>query len=86
MIDIDLSLVLTKKSLVPFLGVKAEELQNESWRNVREDTLRDLKPNQVAELRKENSLIADYNELTPKAQQAIKQTRIGRRLKISCGN
>lgn len=71
-IDIDLSLVPTKESLVPFLGVKAEELQNESWRNVREDTLRDLKPNQVAELRKENVLIADYNELTPKAQQAIK--------------
>ena len=71
-IDIDLSLVPTKESLVPFLGVKAEELQNENWRNVREDTLRDLTPDQVAELRRENVLIADYNELTPKAQQAIK--------------
>ena len=84
-IDIDLSLVPTKESLVPFLGVKAEELQNETWRNVREDTLRDLTPDQVAELRRENALIADYNELTPKAQQAIKdQDWPG--LKISCGN
>jgi len=66
-IDIDLSLVPTKESLVPFFGVKTEELQNETWRNVREDTLRDLTPDQVAELRRENALIADYNELTPKS-------------------
>lgn len=71
-IDIDLSLIPTKESLVPFLGVKAEELQNESWRNVQEGTLRDLTPGQEAELRRENAFIADYNELTPRAQQAIK--------------
>jgi tetratricopeptide (TPR) repeat protein len=71
-IQIDLSLVPTKASLSPFLGAKAGELQKEPWRNVTESTLRDLTPEQRAELRKENVLIADYNALTPQAQKAIK--------------
>ncbi len=71
-IEIDLSTIPTKASLAPFLGVKAEELQKESWRNVSEGTLRDLTPEQREELRKENALIADYNELTPRVQLAIK--------------
>jgi tetratricopeptide (TPR) repeat protein len=71
-IQIDLSLVPTKASLAPFLGAKAGELQREPWRNVTESTLRDLTPEQRAELRKENALIADYNALTPQAQKAIK--------------
>lgn len=71
-IQIDLSLIPTKASLAPFLGIKAEELQKEAWRNVSESTLRDLTPEQQAELRTENALIADYNALTPQAQQAIK--------------
>src|SRR5580765_4366371 len=70
-IQIDLSLVPTKASLTPFLGAKAGELQKEPWRNVTESTLRDLTPEQRAELRKENALIADYNALTPQAQKAI---------------
>ncbi len=71
-IQIDLSLIPAKASLAPFLGVKAQELQKEAWRNVSESTLRNLTPEQKAELRTENALIADYNALTPQVQQAIK--------------
>jgi tetratricopeptide (TPR) repeat protein len=71
-IQIDLSLIPTKASLAPFLGVKAEELQKASWRNTGETVPRELTGEQREELRKENALIASYNELTPQAQQAIK--------------
>lgn len=71
-IDIDLSIVPPKTSLAPFLGVKKEELKKEEWSNVREDTLRDLTPEQAAELKKVNALISDYNEFAPQALAALK--------------
>ncbi|HEY2391395.1 MAG TPA: tetratricopeptide repeat protein [Candidatus Angelobacter sp.] len=70
--EIDLSLMPTKASLAPFLGVKAEELQKESWRNTGGTVPRELTEEQREELHKENALIASYNELTPQAQEAIK--------------
>jgi tetratricopeptide (TPR) repeat protein len=70
-IRIDLSLVPTKASLVPFFGAKAEEMQKQEWRNAADLPL-NLTADQREELRKENALIADYNALTPQAQQAIK--------------
>jgi tetratricopeptide (TPR) repeat protein len=72
-ISIDLSLVPTKASLAPFKGPTAEEIQGAAWRNtVTEATLRDLTPEQIAELRAENAAIARYNELAPEAQAALK--------------
>lgn len=70
-IQIDLSVVPTKTSLVPFLGPKATDLQREKWRDVTEATLKDLTPEQRAELRTENNLIAQYNELAPQAHAAL---------------
>ena len=85
-IDIDLSLVPTKESLVPFLGVKAEELQNESWRNVREDTLRDLYARRGG--RVAQGKCPHRRTTTSSHQRRNRQlkTRIGPGLKISCGN
>ncbi|HEY7404088.1 MAG TPA: tetratricopeptide repeat protein [Candidatus Angelobacter sp.] len=71
-IEVDLSLIPTKASLAPFLGVKADELQKEPWRTLGDDTTRRLTPEQRAELKKENELVADYNSLTPETQEAIK--------------
>lgn len=71
-IEVDLSLIPTKEPLVPFLGVKADELQKEEWRTLGDDTTRYLTPEQRAELKKENELLAEYSELTPQAQEAIK--------------
>jgi tetratricopeptide (TPR) repeat protein len=69
-IQIDLSLVPTKASLAPFFGTKAEEMQKQEWRSAPDLPL-NLTADQREELRKENALIADYNFLTPQAQQAI---------------
>ena len=71
-VTIDLSIIATKASLVPFKGPNAADLQKEEWRKQTEESLRDLTPEQVAELRDENALIARYNELTPKIQSALK--------------
>jgi tetratricopeptide (TPR) repeat protein len=71
-IHIDLSLVPTKASLVPFKGPTAAQIQGAAWRNVTEENLRDLTPEQMGELRAENAAIVHYNELTPQAQAAIK--------------
>jgi len=70
-IQIDLSLVPTKASLAPFFGIKAEEMQKQEWRTAADLPL-SLTAEQREELQKENALIADYNLLTPQAQQAIK--------------
>ncbi len=71
-IRIDLSIIPTKVSLVPFKGPKAAEIQGEKWRQLTEDNLRYLSPEQTAELREENAAIVRYNELTPESQAAIK--------------
>ena len=71
-IRIDLSIIPTKASLVPFKGPKGAEIQGAKWRQLTEDNLRYLTQEQQAELREENVAIVHYNELTPDSQAAIK--------------
>jgi tetratricopeptide (TPR) repeat protein len=84
-VQIDLSLLPTKASLVPFKGPSAANLQSAKWRDfggeraARVPALtpispgKYLSPEHQAELRAENSAIADYNELYPQVQTALKE-------------
>src|SRR5215510_9549683 len=72
-ITIDLSIVATKASLVSFKGPSAADLQREPWRRQTEESLRTLNPEQAAQLRDENALIARYNDLTPQVLSAIEK-------------
>ncbi len=71
-ISVDLSVVPTTSSLVPFKGPTAAEIQGAPWRKVNQEQIKDLTPQQVAELRAENAAIARYMELVPEARAAIR--------------
>jgi tetratricopeptide (TPR) repeat protein len=70
-ISIDLSLLPTKASLVPFKGPKAAEIQGAAWRKIQNSNGEGLTPEQKAQLREENAAIAKYNALMPAALAAI---------------
>lgn len=69
---LDLSMIATKASLVPFKGPQAADLQKQKWREYATNGDYGLSGDQVAELREENALILRYNELTPDLQAALK--------------
>ena len=73
--SIDLSVVATKASLVPFKGPNASDVEREAWRRHAQGTLDNLTPAQRAELRDENALIARYNELSPQVQSALENQK-----------
>jgi tetratricopeptide (TPR) repeat protein len=69
-VQVDLSIVAPRASLVPFKGPRADEMKG-----AREQALAEgktLSPAELAELRADNALIARYNEMVPDAQAAIK--------------
>ena len=70
-LEIDLSIVPPKASLVPFKGLRAAELKNAREKAAAEG--QQLSPAALAELRNDNMLISRYNELVPEAQAAIKE-------------
>jgi len=84
-VQVDLSLLPAKASLVPFKGPSAADLQSAKWRDLAGERAarapaltpispgKYLSPEHQAELRAENSAIADYNELYPQVQTALKE-------------
>jgi len=58
--------------LAPFKGPTAAEIQGAPWRKVNQEQIKDLTPQQIAELRAENAAIARYIELAPEARSAVK--------------
>jgi len=69
-VQVDLSIIPPKASLVPFKGPRADEMQG-----AREQAYADGKKfssSELAELRADNALISRYNEIVPDVQEAIK--------------
>jgi tetratricopeptide (TPR) repeat protein len=69
-LQIDLSIVPPKASLVPFKGARADEL-NTARRKSADG--KQLTRAELAEVRSDNALIGRYNELLPEAQAALKE-------------
>ncbi|HEX3587442.1 MAG TPA: tetratricopeptide repeat protein [Candidatus Angelobacter sp.] len=69
-VQVDLSIVPPKASLVPFKGPRADEMKG-----AREQAFADgkkISSSELAELRADNALISRYNEMVPDIQEAIK--------------
>lgn len=69
-VQVDLSIIPPKASLVPFKGPRADEMKG-----AREQAFAEGKkpsPAELAELRADNALISRYNEMVPDVQEAVK--------------
>ena len=69
-VQIDLSMVPPKASLVPFKGARADELNTARRKLANGEQLTKA---ELAEVRSDNALIGRYNELVPEAQTALKE-------------
>jgi len=69
-VQIDLSIVPPKASLVPFRGPRADEMKGAREQAFAEG--KKISPSELAELRADNALISRYNEMLPEVQDAIK--------------
>ncbi|HEY2113963.1 MAG TPA: carboxypeptidase regulatory-like domain-containing protein [Candidatus Angelobacter sp.] len=69
-VQVDLSIIPPKASLVPFKGPRADEMKGAREQAFAED--KKLSPSALAELRADNALISRYNEMLPDVQDAIK--------------
>lgn len=69
-VQVDLSVLPPKASLVPFKGPKADEMKGA--REKAQADGKELSPAEIASLRADNTLISRYNEMVPDAQDAIK--------------
>lgn len=69
-VQVDLSILPPKASLVPFKGPRADEMKGARERAFAEG--KKISPSELAELRADNALISRYNEMLPEVQDAIK--------------
>ena len=69
-VQVDLSIIPPKASLVPFKGPRADEMRGA--RQQAFDGGKKISPQDLAELRADNALISRYNEMLPDVQEAIK--------------
>src|SRR5438270_2525611 len=69
-VQVDLSIIPPKASLVPFKGPRADEMKGAREQAFAEG--KKLSPSDMAELRADNALISRYNEMLPDVQDAIK--------------
>jgi len=69
-VQVDLSIIPPKASLVPFKGPRADEMKGAREQAYAEG--KKISPSDLAELRADNALISRYNEMVPDVQDAIK--------------
>jgi len=69
-VQVDLSIIPPKASLVPFKGPRADEMKGAREQAFAEG--KKISPSDLAELRADNALISRYNEMLPEVQDAIK--------------
>ena len=69
-VQVDLSIIPPKASLVPFRGPRADEMKGAREQAFAEG--RKVGSSDLAELRADNALISRYNEMVPDVQEAIK--------------
>jgi tetratricopeptide (TPR) repeat protein len=69
-VQVDLSIIPPKASLVPFKGPRADEMKGAREQAVAEG--KEISPAELAELRADNATVSRYNEMVPDVQEATK--------------
>src|SRR5689334_22867980 len=69
-VQVDLSIIPPKASLVPFKVPRADEMKGAREQAYAEG--KKISPSELAELRADNALLSRYNEMLPEVQDAIK--------------
>ena len=69
-VQVDLSIIPPKASLLPIKGPRADEMKGAREQAYAEG--KKFNPSELAELRADNALISRYNEMLPEVQDAIK--------------